>query len=118
MTALKCYTCSGTEDDCKKSTLESNKGKYLGDCGEGNDKQCMRVFRKKDSATLVENSCTDQVGCNTAIIRCGEYDDDRGVTCKVGCCKEDECNVGSLVSFNVFLYMLTVCSALGLALLM
>ena len=39
MTALKCYICRGTEDDCKKSTLEGDKGKYLRDCGEGNDKR-------------------------------------------------------------------------------
>ena len=112
MTALKCYRCSGTEDDCKKSTLESNKGKYLIDCVGGYDK-CLRRFRKKDSATLVDNSCSNQLSCNQAIIDCGQYND---VTCKVSCCDEDECNVGSLVSFNVFL--LTVCSALGLALLM
>ena len=29
--ALQCYQCSGTEDDCKKSTLESDKDKYLSD---------------------------------------------------------------------------------------
>jgi len=111
VTALKCYICSGTEDDCKKSTLEGDKSKYLIDCGSSYDK-CMRRFRKKDSATLVSNSCTNQVGCNTAIIGCGEYN---GVTCKVSCCDEDECNVGSHVSFNVIL--LTACSALGLALM-
>ena len=73
----------------------------------------MRSFRKKDSATLVDNDCSNQVGCNTAIIQCGLYN---GVTCKVSCCDEDECNVGSHVSFNVIL--LTACSTLGLALLM
>ena len=112
MTALKCYECSGTEDDCKKSTLEGNKDKYLSDCGSGNDK-CMRSFLKKGSAVLVSNSCSNQLGCYREIISCGTYND---VTCKVSCCDEDECNVGSHVSFNVIL--LTACSALGLALLM
>ena len=112
MTALKCYVCGGTEDECKKSTLEGNKYKYLKDCGKDYDK-CMREFRKKDSAAVVENSCSNQLGCYQAIIGCGQYND---VTCKVSCCDEDECNVGSHVSFNVFL--LTVCFALGLALLM
>ena len=112
MTALKCYVCGGTEDECKKSTLEGDKDKYLKDCGAGNDK-CMREFYKKDSAALVANSCSNQLGCYQAIIGCGRYND---VTCKVSCCDEDECNVGSHVSFNVFL--LTVCFALGLALLM
>ncbi|XP_020616243.1 uncharacterized protein LOC110054228 [Orbicella faveolata] len=111
VTALKCYKCSGTEDDCKKSTLEGDKGKYLTDCGAGSDK-CMRRFLKKDSATFVANSCANELGCNQAIIGCGEYN---GVTCKVSCCDEDECNVGSHVSLNVIL--LTTCSALGLALL-
>ena len=112
MTALKCYVCSGTEDDCKKSTLEGDKDKYLIECGKDYDK-CLRAFLKKDSATLVENTCSNQLGCNQNIIKCGQYN---GVTCKVSCCDEDECNVGSHVSFNVFL--LTVCFALGLALLM
>ena len=70
MTALKCYSCSGTEDDCKKSTLEGNKDKYLIECSAGLDK-CLRRFRKKDSATLVLNTCSDQLGCNSAIIGCG-----------------------------------------------
>ncbi|XP_020616232.1 uncharacterized protein LOC110054220 [Orbicella faveolata] len=112
VTPLKCYRCSGTEDDCKKSTLEGEKSKYLIDCDSSYDK-CMRTFLKKDSATLVSNSCTNQLGCNQEIIGCGQYND---VTCKVSCCDEDACNVGSNVSFNVFL--LTAFSILGLALLM
>ena len=112
MTALKCYQCSGTEDDCKKSTLESDKDKYLQECGAGRDK-CYRQFLQKDGATLVTNDCANQLGCNSLIIGCGKYN---GVTCKVSCCDEDGCNVGSHVSFNVIL--LTACSALGLAVLM
>ena len=112
MTALKCYRCSGTEDDCKRSTLEGDKNKYLKECGAGRDK-CYRLFRQKDSATLVENDCTNELSCNSLIIGCGQYND---ATCKVGCCDKDGCNLGSHVSFNVIL--LTACSALGLALLM
>ena len=112
MTALKCYSCSGTEDDCAKSTLEGDKFKYLKTCSARNDK-CMRSFLQKDGATYVSNECANQMDCNLGIISCGRYDD---VTCKVSCCDEDECNVGSHVSFNVIL--LTVCSALGLALMM
>jgi len=106
VTALKCYVCSGTEDDCKKSTLEGDKNKYLIECGKGYDK-CMREF-KKDSTAWVKNSCSNWSGCYQAKTVCGQ--------CEVSCCDEDECNVGSHVSFNVFL--LTVCFALGLALLM
>ena len=112
MTALKCYICRGTEDDCKKSTLEGDKGRYLRDCGAGNDK-CARSFVQKDSATLVRNFCSNKLECYREIINCGYYLND--VTCKVSCCDEDECNVGSHVSFNVIL--LTACSVLGLALL-
>ena len=111
MTALKCYDCDGTEDDCSKSKLEGDKGKYLLDCRLGDDR-CIRAFRKKDGATWVTNACSNQFGCNQGIISCGQYKD---VTCKVSCCAEDGCNVGSHVSFDAFL--LAVCSALGLALL-
>ena len=112
MRALKCYECSGTGDDCKKSTLEGDKGKYLKECGEGYDR-CLRGFIKKDSATLVTNSCGNKLDCYRQIISCGQYN---GVTCKVSCCDEEGCNLGSHVSFNVIL--LTACSALGLVLLM
>jgi len=110
--ALKCYSCSGTEDDCKKNTLEGNKDKYLITCPVGKDK-CGRSFVKKDGSTVVENGCTYQLECDSLQAVCDNADD---VTCKVGCCDEDACNVGSHVSFNVIL--LTECSALGLALLM
>ena len=111
--ALRCYKCEGTEDDCAKSVLQGNKDKYLITCPFGADK-CFRSFLKKDSETHVLNSCTNQLGCDWAQDVCDKYADD--ITCKIGCCDEDECNVGSHVSFNVIL--LTACSALGLALLM
>ena len=112
--ALQCYQCSGTEDDCKKSTLESNKDKYLITCPLGADR-CFRTFVKKDSQTHVTNGCDNQLGCSLAQTICDEYGND-DITCKVGCCDKDACNVGSHVSLNVIL--LTVFSALGLALLM
>ena len=112
--ALQCYRCSGTEDDCKKSTLESNKDKYLITCPVGTDR-CFRTFVKKDSVTQVNNGCDNQSGCNSAQAFCDAYFEDDTI-CKVGCCDEDECNVGSHVSLNVIL--LTACSALVLALLM
>ena len=112
--ALKCYECSGTEDECKKSALESDKDKYLMTCPLGADR-CIRSFLKKDSVTVVTNDCTSQFGCDLSQSFCDEFEEN-DVTCKVGCCDEDECNVGSRVSLNVIL--LTVCSALGLALLM
>ena len=113
MTALKCYSCSGTEDDCKKSTLEGNKDKYLITCPVGSDK-CSGGFVKKDGSTQVTNGCTNQLGCDLAQAFCDNVGDD--ITCKVGCRDKDACNEGSHVSFNVIL--LIVCSALGLALLM
>ena len=113
MVTLECYQCSGSEDDCKKSTLQGNKDAYLITCPFGADK-CIRTFLKKDNSTAVLNACTNQLGCDLAQAVCDNYADD--ITCKVGCCDEDACNVGSHVSFNVIL--LTVCSALGLALLM
>ena len=95
----------------KRALLEGDKGKYLKECAEGFDK-CARGFIKKNSATLVTNTCSNKLECYKEMINCGLYN---GVTCKVSCCDEDECNVGSHVSFNVIL--LTACSVLGLALL-
>ena len=46
--------------------MEGDKNKYLRDCDTGNDK-CVKSFRKKDSATFVENGCSDQVDCNNFI---------------------------------------------------
>jgi len=106
VTALKCYVCDGTEDDCKKSTLEGDKDKYLKECPQGKDR-CMREF-KNDNTAMVKNSCSDAFACSKATIGCGH--------CEVGCCGDDACNVSTHVSLNVFL--LTVCFALGLALLM
>ena len=111
--ALRCYKCEGTEDDCAKSVLQGNKDKYLITCPLGADK-CFKSFLKKDSETHVLQHCTNQLGCDGAQAVCDKYGDD--ITCKIGCCDEDECNAGSHVSFNVIL--LTACSALGLALLM
>ena len=70
MTALKCYQCSGTEDDCKKSTLEGDNDKYLKTCSSGEDK-CIRGYLEKDGASLVSNDCSSQIGCNRNIIGCG-----------------------------------------------
>ena len=111
--ALKCYKCTGTEDDCAKSTLQNNQNKYLKECPLAADK-CFRTFLEKDGTTSVNNDCTNQWGCDLAQSVCDNYAGD--ITCKVGCCDEDACNVGSHVSFNVIL--LSVCSALGLTLLM
>ena len=110
---LRCYKCQGTEDDCAKSTLQGNKDVYLRTCQLGADR-CIRSFLKEDGNTIVRNACTNQLGCDLAQTICDHYDDK--ITCKIGCCDDDACNVGSHVSFNVFL--LSVCSALGMALMM
>ena len=110
--ALKCYECFGTENECAKSTLEGNQDKYLKTCSLGSDK-CFRTSREEDGRTLVINGCTNQLGCDLAQLMCDNYTE--SITCKV-CCDEDARNVDSPVSSNVIL--LTVCTALGLALLM
>ena len=70
----------------------------------------MRIWAKKDDDTLVVNSCSNEALCETA--EDAKCDADK---CAVGCCDTDLCNAGSPISFSVFL--MTVCSALGLALL-
>ena len=73
--------------------------------------QCMRTWAKKGDATAVVNNCANEATCKAAKDVCDKSDDD----CAVGCCDSDLCNAGAPVSFSVFL--MTVCSALGLALL-
>ncbi|KAL9985363.1 hypothetical protein ACROYT_G007757 [Oculina patagonica] len=60
---LKCFVCSGNEDDCKKSTLEGDKDKYLKTCNLGEDK-CMRAWGNKDGEITVTSSCASQHDCS------------------------------------------------------
>ena len=109
---LKCYLCAGTEKAWAKDKLERDSKKEM-TCPAGMDR-CMRISKENetmetDDARAVANSCTNEAGCKLAEEICDEAD------CKVGCCDTDLCNAGSPVSFSVFL--MTVYSALGLALL-
>ncbi|KAL9968467.1 hypothetical protein ACROYT_G026845 [Oculina patagonica] len=110
---LKCYVCGGTEDACAKDKLGSSQEF---DCPTD---RCMRTWLKKGDATGVANSCSSESVCKSTKEAC---DKKEGIVfkevdkCAVGCCDTDLCNAGSPVSFNVFL--MTVCAALGLALLM
>ena len=113
--SLKCYECSGTEATCSMSTLQGDK-KYEKECSSGNDR-CMRTYYHKDGNTAVGNSCTNQLDCTLSEEICNTWEEsDDDVICKIGCCTSDLCNAGSPPSFSIFL--VTVCSALGLALLM
>lgn len=107
--SLKCYVCGGTEDDCKKDKLEADKAKYSVNCPSGT---CIRVWGKKDDKTTVYESCGTEALCEAAKKDCDDVKDGK---CAVGCCDSDYCNAGSSVSFSVFL--MTISSALGLALL-
>ena len=107
--SLKCYTCAGTEEKCSKSKLEANKASMSGECPGG---ECIRVWGKKDDVTLVANSCGDSSACEKLKKNCDEIKEGK---CAVGCCDSDYCNVGSSYSASVIL--MTVTSALGLALL-
>jgi len=77
-------------------------------CPSGMDK-CMRTWAKVNDVTAVVNSCSNEATCKS------NEDAKCDGKCAVGCCDTDLCNVGSPVSFSVFL--MTVCSALGLVLL-
>lgn len=89
--ALKCYTCTGTEDICSKSKLEGNNDKYLKTCPSGLDR-CFRTWVHKYGNTAVTNDCTNQSGCDLAQNVCDKVDD---VDCTVGCCGSDACNAGT-----------------------
>ena len=79
------------------------------DCPGG---ECIRVWSKKDDVTSVANYCGDSSTCEKLKKTCDEIKEGK---CAVGCCDSDYCNVGSSYSASVIL--MTVTSALGLALL-
>ena len=79
------------------------------DCPGG---ECIRVWGKKDDVTSVANYCGDSSTCEKLKKNCDEIKEGK---CAVGCCDSDYCNVGSSYSASVIL--MTVTSALGLALL-
>ena len=108
---LKCYTCTGTDSTCSKDKLKSGESGQETTCPSGFDK-CMRTWAEKDGDTAVVQSCGTDATCTLLKDKCKEVKDGK---CAIGCCDTDLCNTGSPVSFNVFL--MTVCSALGLALL-
>ncbi|RMX49499.1 hypothetical protein pdam_00024759 [Pocillopora damicornis] len=107
--SLKCYVCTGTEEQCSKSKLEANKASRSVDCSGG---ECIRFWGKKDDVTLVINSCGGSSTCAKTKEACDQVKDGK---CAVGCCDSDYCNAGSSYSSSVIL--ITVTSALGLALL-
>lgn len=74
--------------------------------------ECMRTWAKKDGDTAVINSCGNDATCKELKDKC---DDVKDGDCAVGCCDSDLCNASSPVSFSMFL--MTICSALSLALL-
>jgi len=108
VSALKCYNCIGTEADCSKDELKKDSSKET-TCSLGLDR-CMRLWNKDGDAKAVINSCSNELLCKIAKDAKCDKDD-----CAAGCCDTDLCNAGSPVSFSVFL--MTVCTALGLALL-
>ncbi|KAL9985364.1 hypothetical protein ACROYT_G007758 [Oculina patagonica] len=77
---LKCYKCDGKEEDCKKSTLEGDKDKYLKTCSSGEDK-CMRIWANKDGEIFVANSCANQLECSSVKASCDELEDSEDVDC-------------------------------------
>lgn len=107
--------CSGHEDTCSKSKLESDRATYLKECPFTADR-CIRIWSKKDDANAVGNDCANKAVCDTAENLCDKLEDNiKDYKCGVGCCFSDGCNAGSPVTFSFFL--LIVSSVLGLALM-
>ena len=112
---MKCYVCSGNEDTCSKSKLESDKDTYLKECAFIYDR-CGRSWTKRGDVNTVENDCANEAVCHAAKELCDVRKDSiKDYKCGVGCCTGDGCNTGSPVTFSFFL--LIVSSVLGLALM-
>ena len=112
---MKCYVCSGHEDTCSKSKLESDRATYLKECPFTADR-CARIWSKKDDVNTVMNGCANEVYCKAQKELCDKLKDTvKDFKCGVGCCFSDGCNAGSPVTFSFFL--LIVSSVLGLALM-
>ena len=110
---IKCYVCSGVGDTCSKDNLEKNSIHEVNCDIIGAFDRCIRVWAKSENGTIViTNSCANKKICETTEKACDEFKEGE---CAVGCCDSNLCNAGSPISFSVFL--MTVCSALGLALL-
>lgn len=109
---VKCYVCSGSEKTCSKSNLESSSDKLV----ECDTDMCMRIWQKAKSVVTVSNLCSTQSLCDSNKSTCDILNDADSFDCAVGCCSTDACNTGLPVSINVF--MLTVSSVLGMALMM
>ena len=78
----------------------------------------MRMWESEGFKTAVLIYCSSSTICSAIEEACDDDDDDLNVKvgkCLVGCCDSDYCNAGSSFSFGVIL--MTVTSALGLALL-
>ncbi|PFX13879.1 uncharacterized protein LOC111345489 isoform X2 [Stylophora pistillata] len=113
--SLKCYTCIGSEDNCKKSKLEDNKPTYLNTCFLADT--CLRYWQKtKDNDAIVHSGCTTEDYCDAQKSACDKAKDTlKDYQCAVGCCSDDGCNAGSSLTFSIIL--LAMCTFLGLELL-
>ena len=112
---MKCYVCSGNEDTCSKSKLESHRATYLKECHPIADR-CRRVWTKTGDVKTVSNGCANEASCKSQKELCDKLKDTvKDFKCGVGCCFSDGCNAGSPVTFSFFL--LIVSSVLGLALM-
>ena len=113
--ALKCYSCTYTEEDCKKSKMDENEATFLYTCVDGD--RCYRSWSKrKHYDAMLDIGCADQSSCNTQKSICDQQSKDiPDYQCEVSCCSEDGCNTSSYVTVNIIL--LATSSVLGLALL-
>ena len=108
VSGLKCYSCYGNEKTCSKDELKKNSSTET-TCVAPLD-ICMRIWGKDGDTIKVSQYCSMEALCKAAQNAKCAVD-----KCAVGCCDTDLCNTGSPVFFSVFL--MTVCSVLGLALL-
>ena len=90
--------------------MKGDEGKQT-TCPDGYN-QCIRAWNEMDDKITFISQCGTEAKCKERKDACDKSGEGK---CAISCCDTDLCNAGSPVSFNVFL--VAVCSTLGLALL-
>jgi len=101
---IKCYVCAGAAADCTKEKLESNREKYLMECGHlTTHPRCIKMTTKKGDVRGVAMTCGNKLSCDLLRKTCTGDE-----SCQLACCQTDACNDGTSVYISALLLILCV----------